>query len=321
MPVSDQTLQAHVQTWEARLGSSHRRHWPSRLFRHEVLENAVELLRAGQLLSRADAEAVMQRDVAPDEIIGLNHTAHQYARLYFRPRTPTQYRIEGIRKPEEIWNGKHAPVVFMFVFRSVDLLSRDGVHFSKGNMQIPGTSVLDGDAHFQELNFSKIYHEGSYSPEDADIKVWRCAEVLVESPLALGPELEAVVCRSDAERKTLLHQLGEAAGVWAGRIQVMSQPGFFNAEYAFVESVDLASDGVHVRFHPRVRLPMESQIDLTIESVQNPLDRRDFNGLSLDIRKPWKFPFELSEGAYNVEIRIEAELAYQNVLNFGLAPF
>lgn len=321
MPVSAQAIQAHVQTWEARLGASHRRHWPSRLFRHEVLENAVQLLKAGELLSRIEAANVMQRDVAPDDIISLSETAHQYARLYFRPRTPTQYRIEGIRKPSEIWNGKHAPVVYMFVFRSQELLVRDGVHFSRGNMQIPGMDILDGDENFQQLDFSKIFHEGSYPPEDADIKVWRCAEVLVDSPLALDGGLEAIVCRSDAERKTLLFKLGDLAMKWANRIQVMSQPGFFNAEYAFVESVDLSGDGVHVRFHPRVRLPMEARIDLSIESVTNSLNRRDFTNLDLDIRKQWKFPFELLEGQYKVEIKIEGELAYENTLHFALSPF
>lgn len=261
MAVSVNLIDAHIQTWEARLAHSHRRHWPSRLFRHEVLENAVELLRAGTLLSRRHAQDVLRRDVAPDDIINANHDAHGYARLYFRPRTPTQYRIEGIRRPEEIWNGKHAPVIYMFVFKSRDLLARPGVHFSRGNMQIPGTEVLDGDENFGSLNFSKIYHEGSYGPDDADIKVWRCAEVLVDSPLNLDDSLEAIVCRSDAERKTLLHILGDESVRWASKIQVLSQPGFFNAEYAFVESVDLSSDGAHVRFHPRVKLPMEARID------------------------------------------------------------
>jgi hypothetical protein len=285
------------------------------------LENAVELLKARELLSRTAAQDVLRRDIAPDEIINLNHVAHNYARLYFRPRTPTQYRIEGIRRTEEIWNGKHAPVMYMFVFHSSQLLTRDGVHFSKGNMQIPGTEVLDGDNNFQSLDFSKIYHEGSYPPEHSDIKIWRCAEVLVDSPLELDDGLEAVVCRSDAERKTLLFHLGADAAHWASRLQVMTQPGFFNAEYAFVEAVDLLADGIHVAFHPRIRLPMEANVDLTVESITNPLHRRDFLNRSLDIRKKWKFPFDFADGRYSVTIKIEGEIAYSNVLNFNPNPF
>ena len=269
MPVSPELIEQHVQAWETRLSFGHRRHWPSRLFRHEVLENSVELLRSGALLSRSDAVALMKRDVAPEDIINANGLAHQFARIYFRPRTPTQYRIEGIRKPAEIWNGRHAPVIYMFVFRSRELLTRAGVHFSRGNMQVADAEVLDGDVAFQALSFDKIYHEGPYSPENADIKVWRCAEVLVESPLPLDEALEAIVCRSDAERKTLLYALGDAGAHWSEKIRVMTQPGYFNAEYAFVESVDLAGDGVKVRFHPRVKVPAEASIALSISQVEN----------------------------------------------------
>ena len=321
MPVSPHIIEGHVQAWEAKLGFGHRRHWPSRLFRHEVLENAVEVLRSGALLSRSDAFEMMQRDVAPEEIINLNNLAHRFARLYFRPRTPTQYRIEGIRKPDEIWNGRHAPVIFMFVFYSRALLSRPTVHFSRGNMQAPNAEILDGDDAFGSLLFEKVYHEGAYLPENADIKLWRCAEVLVESPLILDESLEAVVCRSDAERRTLLNALGGHAQLWTDRIRVMTQPGYFNAEYAFVESVDLAADGVKVRFHPRVRLPMECPVQLSIWNTQNPLDRRDFGIQSLDLRQRWSFPFQPTKGDYHVEIRLEGELAYRSILSFDVGPF
>lgn len=321
MSVSNHIIEEHVQAWEAKLGFGHRRHWPSRLFRHEVLENAVEVLRSGALFSRVHAQGAMQRDVAPEDIINLNHLAHEYARLYFRPRTPTQYRIEGIRRPEEIWNGRHAPVMFMFVFQSRLLLSRPTVHFSRGNMQAANAEILDGDEAFRSLTFEKIYHEGAYPPEHADIKLWRCAEVLVESPLVLDDALEAVVCRSDAERKSLLFALGNDAANWTDRIRVMTQPGYFNAEFAFIESVDLAADGVKVRFHPRVKMPMECMVQLSIWNMANALDRRDFPNQPLDMRQRWNFPFEPQQADYQVEIRLEDELAYRSALSFVLGPF
>lgn len=321
MPVSEGLIEEHVQAWEAKLGFGHRRHWPSRLFRHEALENAIKILELGSILSRNHATDVLQRDVAPDEIINSNHLAHRFARLYFRPRTPTQYRIEGIRKPEEIWNDRHAPVIFMFVFKSRILLNRETVHFSKGNMQVPDAEILDGDDSFRSLIFEKIYHEGSYGQENADIKVWRCAEVLIESPLVLDESLEAIVCRSDAERKTLIFMLGDYSINWADKIMVMTQPGFFNAEYAFVESVDLAGDGVKVRFHPRVKAPVDSEVRLSISNVTNPFDRRDFRRQSLDLRVRWNFAFEPEVADYLVEIEIEGELAYRNTLRFEADPF
>lgn len=324
MAVSSVLVEEHIQAWETKLGAGYRRRWPSRLFRHEVLENAIRILRTGQLLSRSEAASLLQRDVAPEEIINITHTAHGYTRLYFRPRTPTQYRIEGIRRPEEIWNGRHAPVLYMFVFKSRSLLTRPNVHFSRGNMQVPGTAVLDGDAAFKTLSFDKIYHEGRYNPDDpeqADIKIWRCAEVLCESPLLLDEALEAIVCRSDAERKTLIYALGDQGAKWAPRIRIVSQPGYFNAEFAFVESVDLTSEGVTVRFHPRRSLPVEAQVKLIAENPGDFSDIHTFKRQPLDLRSGWDFKFKVQQGAYKIIIYIEDEIAYQNILFYGEDPF
>ncbi len=212
MGVSSTLLEQHIVDFEGRYSPGYHVWWPSRLFRHEVLENAANLLKSGRLLSRNDAQAVMARDIAPIEIIRSNDAAHGYARLYFRPRTPTQYLIEGIRKEHEIRHGRQAPTLCMFVFQRRALLCRTDVVFSNGNMQAGSAQVLDGDEGFQTLLFDRIYHEGSYNTTaDADIKVWRCAEVLATSPLVLDDCLEAVVCRSHAERVTLLHLLGASA--------------------------------------------------------------------------------------------------------------
>ena len=324
MAVSNHVVEEHIQAWETKLGASYRRRWPSRLFRHEVLENAIKILKAGKLYSRGDAVDLLERDVAPEDIINITHAAHGYTRLYFRPRTPTQYRIEGIRRAEEIWNGRHAPVLYMFVFKARSLLTRADVHFSRGNMQIPGTPILDGDAAFKTLAFGKIYHEGRYNPEDpdeADIKIWRCAEVLCESPLLIDDALEAVVCRSDAERKTLIYALGEEGPKWAPRIRIVSQPGYFNAEYAFVESVDLTSKGVSVRFHPRRSLPVEGNVKLVADNIDDFADTRTFKRQPLDLRSGWDFPFKVSEGSYRITIHIEDEIAYQNILFYEEDPF
>jgi hypothetical protein len=319
--VSPAILETHILGWEAKLQASYRARWPSRLFRHEALENAVELLKSGNLLSRAHAHAALKRDVAPSEIINLTAAAHAYGRLYFRPRTPTQYRIEGIRRPDEIWKGSHAPILYMFVLKARPILTRPDVRFSQGNMQIAGTPLLQGDLAFQSLDFRKIFHEGSYPPEDEDIKVWRCAEVLCPSPLALDDVLEAVVCRSDAERRTLIHALGQQSPQWMHRIRVVTQPGYFNAEYAFVESVDLNSDAVAVKFHSRRRPPMSTWVKLTIDPVNQLIGGVHFQKQELDLRTAWNFKFRPAVGSYRVTIWIDDELAYQSVLEYADTPF
>lgn len=250
-------VQAHIAHWEQQLTSGnrpYRRHWPARLFRHEPLENAVEILKDGMLHSRTDAADAIVRDIAPTDIIHRRNIAHGLVRLYFRPKTPTQYRIEGIRKASEIYQGRHAPVLVIFIFEAIDILTRDGVEFSDGNMQSPETITGSTESEFGNIPFDLVYHEGVFdrhSSRGAEIIRRRCAEVLLPSPLGLAGTLQAVMCRSPAERITLRHLLGDAAAEWNSHIRVFSQPGLFENFYAYIDTVDVTSEGIWFRFHPR----------------------------------------------------------------------
>lgn len=188
-------------------------------------------------------------------------------------------------------------------------------------MQVAGAEILDGNSAFQSLDFRKIYHEGSYSVEEADIKVWRCTEVLCESPLELDDALEAIVCRSDAERKTLLYMLGNERQRWANKIKTVTQPGYFNAEFAFVESVDLNSDALTVKFHARRKAPVETWVEVKIKPLDNLLGTIAFERKERDLRKRWNFLFQPEPGRYRVRIWIDDELAYVSDLEYAEEPF
>lgn len=185
MTLQSSTIDSHIARWERALSFGaygYRSNWPSRLFRHEPIENAVSILKHGTLLSRAEAAAqnLIVTDIAPSDIINHNARAHDYARLYFRPRNPTQYHIEGIKKADEIYKGKHAPVIVVFIFKSSEILCRNRVSFSDGNMQSETTTIFSEESAFKRLPFSDIYHEGPFSPESREnIIRRRCAEVLI----------------------------------------------------------------------------------------------------------------------------------------------
>lgn len=211
----------------------------------------------------------------------------------------------------------------MFVFKSPEILTRENVKFSNGNMQA-GSAILDGDAAFDVLNFRKIYHEGFYdrsNPDNSDIVTLRCSEVLCDSPLPLDHALEGVVCRSHAERQLLLYELGDIADVWKDKIVIHSKPGYFNADYAFVESVDLQTDGMSVRFHPRRYLPVESEVSAVVVSRTDILRRYTWPKQPLDLRKSWRFEFDAVQDSYFVEILIEDEVAYRSIRVFNTDPY
>ncbi len=77
-----------------------RRFWSRWLFRSDHVENAARILNSGRLLSRAAAErgGLITVDSGSPQYVGQLPSRHRnLVRLYFRPRTPTQYVNEGIR--------------------------------------------------------------------------------------------------------------------------------------------------------------------------------------------------------------------------------
>src|SRR5687768_16448963 len=108
MALSDEFIQTHIARWEQELNKpsyAHRAKWPSRLFHHSPLGNAVRILTEGALRARNDPANSQFVDVAAPDVIAVRGDAHQYVRLYYRPRTPTQFHPEGIRKVGECLYG------------------------------------------------------------------------------------------------------------------------------------------------------------------------------------------------------------------------
>jgi ssDNA thymidine ADP-ribosyltransferase DarT-like protein len=123
-----------------------------------------------------------------------------YVRLYFRPRTPTQIRNEGIRPPTQQYLESHCPVPVFLLFDSVELLTRQETQFSDRSLAKTGTRAYDSAAAFIKLPFAKIYHNTAFLPDQReDIVACRHAEVIVPRHLDLGA-LKYVWCRSQAEK-------------------------------------------------------------------------------------------------------------------------
>ena len=325
MGLSPDVVQAHVEDWTKKFKSINRPYkanWPSRLFRHEPIQNAVEILKSGVLLSRNDAVDRIALDIAPEDIIQRNDRAHGYVRLYFRPNSPTQFRIEGIRKPHEIYHGRHAPVLVVLVFNALDILTASDARFSDGNMQSASTRVGSTDEEFQALPFDRIYHEGAFergSPLGDDIVRCRCAEVLLSSPLELLGSLRGILCRSPAERSTLLHLLGENANYWRDRVRVFRESGLFQNKYAYLYSVDADENGIVFNIHSR----SDGQ------SVKTQLwifDQRgnlivETKAREINTKTKWRFSRGLDSGVYIVRFKIEDCFAHESTFIIDDIPF
>ena len=128
-------IHQHIQLWESRLGNLG--WWPKYIYHFTDVQNAARILTDGVLYCRTEAgrRGLMVVDNASPEIIAQTKPEHtNFVRLYFRPKTPTQYRNEGIRPITTRELGSHCPVPIYFCFDALELLAQDRVEFSNGNM-------------------------------------------------------------------------------------------------------------------------------------------------------------------------------------------
>lgn len=322
MALTPEFIDSHIAQWEEwcrqRQAYAHRVRWPSRLFHHTPIENAALILSSGVLRSRADPDNHKKRDVAGTGVIGSRADAHDVVRFYFRPRTPTQFHIEGVRKPGECSYGDeaHAAVLVMLIFRARAILSDPRIGFTDCNAQRDDAIYGQTQDDFSAIPFEKVFHEGGIGG-DQSITAHRCAEVHVMSPVSLQQTLEAICCRSDAERETLLHMLGSEADHWVDKILVSDDLRVFQRDFAFVQEVSLSGEGLTFKLNPR---RSGGTVDVTIELFDS--ERRkliDYRYVNLPPVPPtadrWRVTHSIADGVYEAKITIDGHLAYNAMIS------
>jgi len=315
-------IQHHIEIWAMQLGQLN--WWPRYVYHFTDVHNAASIIESGHLYSRAEAvqRGLMKVDNASGEIIQQTRSEHlKYVRLYFRPRTPTQYRNEGIRpiNRREL-GGAHCPIPVYFCFDALAVLARDDTEFSDGNMASAWVSHSGERDFFLSIPFHLVFHNRGFAPEERDEIVFRRnAEVLVPGSLPLDPALKFIACRSAAERQTLLHLLPpNLRRQWAPRIRLGEQ-GLFERKWTYVEEVVVVDDRVTFRFNPSTRTPGPFEVTFSYreggEEAEHTWkgDQAALNNL-LRIRVP---------GAAwgTVTLQLDDALAFADTLIFEEIPF
>ena len=254
-------VREHVETWRKRLPAHD--WWPRFVYHFTDITNAVSILDEGKLYSRAEANrrGLLRTDVAAPDVIGQTAASYlEYVRLYFRPRTPTQFRNEGIRPRGDRWAGALCPVPVFLCFDTVHVLCRGDTELSDGNMASAHVQHAPAQEIFERIPFDHVFHDGPFSKQDGSITFHRCAEVLVPKVLGLAPSLKMIVCRSPAERTTLLHLLSEPARRrWAPVVRIDYQ-ALFERRWTFVESIATTGTSIEFRFNPSTQTPGPFQV-------------------------------------------------------------
>jgi len=261
-------IKQHIRTWSIRLGNLG--WWPSYVYHFTDIQNAVSILKSGFLYSRIEATrlGMMLVDNASPDVIQQTSTDHlRYVRLYFRPRTPTQFRNEGIRPlNQRVLGGAHCPIPIYFCFDSLNVLSRDDCEFSDGNMGSLRAHHSGNEDFFSNIPFQLVYQNGAiYSEGEKDEIIFRRnAEVLVPSKLPIDTDLKIIVCRSSAEMQTLLHLLpSDVRRRWSPKIRLGER--FYDRRWTFVEEVVTVDGHVIFRFNPNTITPGPFHVKFTYQ--------------------------------------------------------
>lgn len=323
MTLSSEFVTRHISTWSDSLNRgfhSYRSRWPHYLFHHAPLENALGILEDGYLRSRNDPSNHRHRDVAAQQVLANRDDAHDKVRLYFRPRTPTQFHIEGIRKEGECAYGSdaHCPVLVMFIFKAESIFSLPNVSFSDRNMQLDTALQGDDEPFFSSIPFDKVYHVGGIAG-DRSIIEHRCAEVLLGEPLNVTNHLKAILFRSEPERDTFLHFWRERGLGPAPKSRVSDALKAFEKKFAFVQSLELSPEGVLFTLNPRGDR-QNSNIEINVSDEQgNEICHFKYENLAAQPPSAarWIARHNFENGRYLVQITIEGHLAFQAWRNSG----
>jgi len=299
---------------------SERRWWPRLLFHYTDIQNAVLILSSGYLHSRQhlEDERLLAVSSGSNEVLAGTHPdIRNYVRLYFRPKTPTQFYAEGVKSSNTLsisrFPDAHCPVPVFFLFDSAEILSREDSWFSDRGLASRNHEIMSTAQELANLDWRKIYHTGPYDPskfEEADIASRRMAEVIVYSRLELA-SLKWIYCRSEAEKDTLLYLLTEDdRHQYERKIVATTRSGLFYREHTFLESVRMDSDAAHLSFSPDTQSPGPYNLQAIIRSGQNIHQNENSEFLLQKGRYRWKVDVGFDD--YELEIRLDGNTIYRN---------
>ena len=269
---------------------NNRKWWPNFLYHFTDVHNASRILCDGYIWSRQKAEEkkIMANDNASHAVIESTDQDNKcYGRLYFRPLTPTQFHNEGY-KPKEVRNlDASCPVPIFLCLSANAILEFPGTKFAEKGLSGRRHDIKSGVEEFEKLNFRKIYHDGYYTSEESDIKEYRHSEVIHENGFPVEPFLKGILCRSEAERETLLFLLGQYSmrlyNTYKSKIIYNPKLHCFYHNGIYIKRVNVLGNKMRIEFNdPELRKlsPTKEPIDL---KIQIEISYRLINGQVLEV--------------------------------------
>lgn len=305
------------QSWIA----ESQRWWPDHLFHFTDIENAIKILANYALYSRTKllkTEQLVTDSASPNVISSTSYKWKNYVRLYFRPRTPTQYCNEGFRPTNRLkLGGAHCPVPIVFIFDAKQIMIQKGTLFSDGTLAA-GARTGDTATFLSSIPFEKVYHDSYLTEADkANIKFHRHAEVIIPESLDLS-SLKFIHCRNQAEFETLIHMMPLSSYTHRKHIRRMigvdSKLKLFFSKWSFVQKTDLSMSKISFTFNPSCTPgPFNAKLEI-LEVKTSTVYSWEDTSFYTNARDP--LSFNLSKMTcpenYIVSFWLDGKIAYKN---------
>lgn len=200
--------------------------WKGSIYHFSHIDNAVEIIKNRKIQSRNKAKI---KGDAAGNVVHRRDDAHNYARFYFRPQTPTQFYNEFLGKNTTDGYETHGnwiswyekarglgfpkcpiPIFFKFSLKEVLFKYEKKCCVSNGNMQADSTQFSSIEKMLDKFNFDYLYSNMSYDKEhNRKYMNYSQQEFLVKDELAFDDLADfEIVCPSEADRTLLINLLG-----------------------------------------------------------------------------------------------------------------
>lgn len=307
-------IRRHIDFWSVKASAKAFR--PKFVYHFTELKNAASVINSGVLFSRSGALelGLMKNENAAVGIIGATQEAYKHCvRLYYRPRTPTQFHNEGIKPLGDRYQGAHCPVPIFLAFDKLKILTTSGVLLSDGNVAAPSAHVGDVEEMFKSIDFAEVFHHGSYDRDShPSIKFHRQAEILVPNQISLSEHLAWIGCRTSAERQTLLHLLSKGALAKYMHLVRLADSVFFEKSWIFVDKIEY--DGMILVFYFNANSkhidPIEVHLNIKFS------DGSEWtHEASINLHSTWTIKLGRRYDFIDVRLTVLGCLAYENRLS------
>lgn len=301
--------------------------WPKYVYHFTNINNAIQILEDECLYCRHYLEnrhRMLTDNASSDVISNTDSQWTKYVRLYFRPKTPTQYRNEGFRPVNQRYDDAHCPVPVFFLFDAKKVLSQADTKFSDGNLASPKTNVYERAEDLEDIPFDEVYHDSWFPPEYRDqIIHHRHAEILIPNRLTLE-NLSSIICRTEAEHETLLNLLSHSAfNKWSKKIGASKKGNLFYREWLFIEKVNFSESHIEIVFNDSNKVYDSFNIKVELKDLAN--NEKNYKWekheylIPAGKTKKLRLPPDLTN-LYHVQIYFDEQIMYSNDFIYNI-PF